>query len=91
MPESFRSTVVVGAGAVGSFFGAMLSRAGHRVTLVGRSRVQVLVEAFNLFNRVNYSSVNTVWGTGEAPNATFGQFTEASDPRQLQLGFKVEF
>jgi len=34
---AFRSTVVVGAGAVGSFFGAMLARAGHRVTLVGRA------------------------------------------------------
>ncbi|MCC6246433.1 MAG: 2-dehydropantoate 2-reductase [Rubrivivax sp.] len=33
----FRHTVVVGAGAVGSFFGAMLARAGHRVTLVGRA------------------------------------------------------
>jgi hypothetical protein len=60
-------------------------------TLVGRTRVQVLVEAFNLFNRVNYSSVNTVWGSNEAPAASYGQFTEASDPRQLQLGFKVEF
>lgn len=29
-------TVVVGAGAVGSFFGAMLARAGHQVTLIGR-------------------------------------------------------
>ncbi len=53
--------------------------------------MQVLIEAFNLFNRVNYSSVNTVWGSNEAPNATFGQFTEAADPRQLQLGFKIEF
>lgn len=42
MPSSFRSTAVVGAGAVGCFFGAMLARAGHRVTLVGRPR---LVEA----------------------------------------------
>jgi 2-dehydropantoate 2-reductase len=33
----FRSVVVVGAGAVGSFYGAMLARAGHRVTLVGRA------------------------------------------------------
>jgi 2-dehydropantoate 2-reductase len=32
-----RKTVVVGAGAVGSFFGAMLARAGKRVTLVGRA------------------------------------------------------
>ena len=30
MTSSFRSTAVVGAGAVGSFFGAMLARAGHR-------------------------------------------------------------
>ena len=27
---------MVGAGAVGSFYGAMLARAGHRVTLIGR-------------------------------------------------------
>ena len=37
MNPSFRSTVVVGAGAVGSFYGAMLARAGHPVTLVGRA------------------------------------------------------
>jgi 2-dehydropantoate 2-reductase len=36
MTSSFRSTAVVGAGAVGSFFGAMLARAGHAVTLIGR-------------------------------------------------------
>lgn len=32
----FEHIAVVGAGAVGSFFGAMLARAGHRVTLIGR-------------------------------------------------------
>jgi 2-dehydropantoate 2-reductase len=31
-----RSTAVVGAGAVGSYFGAMLALAGHPVTLIGR-------------------------------------------------------
>jgi 2-dehydropantoate 2-reductase len=36
MTSSFRSTAVVGAGAVGSFFGAMLARAGHPVTLIAR-------------------------------------------------------
>jgi 2-dehydropantoate 2-reductase len=34
---SISSIAVVGAGAVGSFFGAMLARAGHRVTLIGRA------------------------------------------------------
>jgi 2-dehydropantoate 2-reductase len=37
MDAPFRRTVVVGAGAVGSFFGAMLARAGHAVTLIGRA------------------------------------------------------
>jgi len=33
---SFKHIAVVGAGAVGSFYGAMLARAGHKVTLIGR-------------------------------------------------------
>ena len=37
MNTPIRSTVVVGAGAVGSFYGAMLARAGHAVTLIGRA------------------------------------------------------
>ncbi len=44
MVQEIRSTVVVGAGAVGSFFGAMLARAGHSVTLIGRApHVQAIV------------------------------------------------
>lgn len=35
--HAFRAVAVVGAGAVGGFFGAMLARAGHRVTLIGRA------------------------------------------------------
>jgi 2-dehydropantoate 2-reductase len=39
----FRKVVVVGAGAVGSYFGAVLAQAGHPVTLVGRAaHVQVV-------------------------------------------------
>ena len=34
--RTFQRVAVVGAGAVGSFFGAMLARAGHRVVLIGR-------------------------------------------------------
>ena len=37
MNSVFTHTVVVGAGAVGSYYGAMLARAGHRVTLIGRA------------------------------------------------------
>jgi 2-dehydropantoate 2-reductase len=35
--QIYHSTAVVGAGAVGSFYGAMLARAGHPVTLIGRA------------------------------------------------------
>ncbi len=37
MAHSFNSVAVVGAGAVGAFFGGMLARAGMRVTLIGRA------------------------------------------------------
>lgn len=37
MSQAFEHIAVIGAGAVGSFFGAMLARAGHRVTLIGRA------------------------------------------------------
>ena len=37
MTSTFQATAVVGAGAVGSFFGCMLARAGHPVTLIGRA------------------------------------------------------
>jgi 2-dehydropantoate 2-reductase len=37
LTHRYQSVAVVGAGALGSFFGAMLARAGHRVTLIGRA------------------------------------------------------
>ncbi|MCE9657882.1 MAG: ketopantoate reductase family protein [Burkholderiales bacterium] len=37
MSLPFQRVAVVGAGAVGSFFGAMLAQAGHPVTLIGRA------------------------------------------------------
>ena len=54
-------------------------------------RVQILGEAFNLMNHVNYTFVNTTWGTALAPRPTFGQYLAAADPRQIQLGFKLRF
>lgn len=44
MKSPFRHIAVVGAGAVGSYYGALLARAGHRVTLIGR---EVHVQAVN--------------------------------------------
>ncbi len=64
--------------------------------------VQAMVEAFNLFNRVNFSGVNNVVGDAvfqtyrvhglqnADPTDPLG-FTSAFDPRQIQLGVKFQF
>jgi len=65
-------------------------------------RVEGIVEAFNLFNRVNFSGVNNIVGT--TPLASYSVegnrrakpadplgFTSAFDPRQIQLGVKFKF
>jgi len=65
-------------------------------------RIEGIVEAFNLFNRVNFSGVNNNVGT--SPLTTFHVegdrnvspakplgFTSAFDPRQIQIGAKFKF
>jgi hypothetical protein len=67
-----------------------------------RRRLEGIVEAFNLFNRVNFSGVNNVVGSASlpgfrvegrrdaAPTDPLG-FTSAFDPRQVQLGARFRF
>ena len=68
-------------------------RIGKRVT-VGDVSIQGLFEVFNLFNRVNYTDLNNIFGTGAYPSAplpTFGQFPQAGPPRQIQLAARIRF
>jgi Carboxypeptidase regulatory-like domain/TonB dependent receptor len=65
-------------------------------------RLEAIFEAFNLFNRINFSGLNTVVGNTPlpsyrvrgrrdvAPTDPLG-FTSAFDPRQIQLGLKFFF
>ncbi|HEX4997379.1 MAG TPA: TonB-dependent receptor [Terriglobia bacterium] len=64
------------------------------------TRLEAIFEVFNVFNRVNYSGVNTVVGVSDlagqrivgrpdrGPADPLG-FTSAFDPRQIQLGLKL--
>jgi Carboxypeptidase regulatory-like domain/TonB dependent receptor len=65
-------------------------------------RLEGILEAFNLFNRANFSGVNNIVGT--TPLASYSVegnrlakpadplgFTSAFDPRQIQLGVKFKF
>jgi hypothetical protein len=69
-------------------------RVSRRFPLGGRVRLDGIFEVFNLFNRTNYTDINNIFGTGAYPAnplPTFGQFTQAASPRQIQLALKVNF
>ena len=60
------------------------------VPVGGPAKVQIRLEIFNAFNRVNYGLPNAVFGT-----ANFGRVTATNtsypNMRQMQLGARVVF
>ena len=50
----------------------------------GKMNLMIRIEAFNLFNRVNFTAPN-----GNRSSSGFGTITSSYDPRQMQLGLKV--
>jgi hypothetical protein len=81
------------AGTGSDFFtvGVRVSRAFQ---LPGGSRIEGLVEAFNLTNRTNAVTRNTTFGPGAYPSGalpSFNTVTAVGDPRTLQFGLRVSF
>src|SRR5262245_48640302 len=72
-------------------------RVGRDVALRDRARLELSLDLFNLFNRVNVKDVNTVWGSADYPNTPppatlgFGSPRDVFNPFQLQFGAKVRF
>jgi hypothetical protein len=70
---------------------------GARVSqtfVVGRVRIEGLVEAFNLTNRRNVLTRNATFGSGTYPTdpvPSFNQVTSVGDSRSVQLGARVRF
>jgi hypothetical protein len=77
-----------------------------RGTLVANARVskrfefgkgtalEGIFEVFNLFDRANFTAIDGVFGPGAfpaAPRPTFGQYTTAAAPRQIQLAARFVF
>lgn len=56
------------------------------IPLQGSARLQVRLEMFNVFNRVNYGNPNASLGS-----AAFGRITSAGTMRQMQVGAKLLF
>lgn len=80
-------------------------RISKAFTVKGGTKIEGLIEGFNIFNRINYTAVNStlynVGGTAAAPtltyNPTFFTFTNANNgtfsprPREIQLGVRIRF
>jgi hypothetical protein len=66
-------------------------RLARRFHVSEKFNLELIAEGFNLFNRANFSVPNNNFGTGATPPDTFGQPTAALDPRQVQLGFRLNF
>jgi hypothetical protein len=60
----------------------------HKAFGLGRdnTRLELRFEAFNLFNRSNFSTPNA-----NRSNANYGSITSTSAARQIQVGVKVHF
>jgi hypothetical protein len=70
------------------------ARVTKRVRVGSRSTVSLTLDVLNVLNATNFTDVNRVFGTGaypSAPQATFGQFTQAGPPRQLQIGARFSY
>jgi hypothetical protein len=53
-----------------------------------------IVDVFNLFDRVNYTEINNIFGPGAYPGAgvpSYGLYEQAQPGRQFQLGAKFVF
>ena len=91
-PTTQASSVERDAGTMPS--GASVDVRVSREFPIGRVKIEGLFEVFNLFNRTNYTEINNIFGVGAYPGSplpTYGQFTQAGPPRQVQLAFKLTF
>jgi len=81
------------AGTGNDFF-TMSLRVSRSFRLAGDSRIEGLVEAFNLTDRVNPITRNTTFGAGSYPSnaaPSFNMVTAVGDPRTVQFGVRLTF
>jgi hypothetical protein len=86
---------------IGPAFGAFDLRISRRIPAGENRKLEFMAEAFNLFNNLNYTSVNNVVGNISGPFNLRGRddrgpsdplgFTAAADPRRIQLGVRFSF
>jgi len=79
---------------IGSDFFTLNLRLSRSFRLTSGSRIEGMVEAFNLTDRVNPLTRNNTFGTGSYPSnpvSSFNTVTAVGDPRSLQFGLRMTF
>jgi hypothetical protein len=86
---------------LGPNFWTFDSRLTRRVSIGERTSLDLLFEGFNVFNRLNYSSVNNTVGNMAGPFRVTGRhdrgpsdplgFTSAMEARRIQVGLRLSF
>jgi hypothetical protein len=69
-------------------------RLARRIPIGPRASLTATADVLNAFNTTTFIDVNRVFGAGAYPSQplpTYGQFTQAAPPRQVQLGIRVSF
>lgn len=66
-------------------------RVSRKFRLTERLDLHLIAEGFNVLNRPNFGVPNNTFGSGVTPLPSFGQPTQAFDPRQFQFGMRLSF
>jgi hypothetical protein len=92
--EALPGAVIGRNAGIGFDFFSLNARLSRTFSLTERVKLEGMAEAFNSLNHRNDMIPNATWGTGTyptTPNAAFGQATAVGDPRNIQLGARINF
>jgi hypothetical protein len=92
--EALAGAVIGRNAGIGFDFFSLNARLSRTFSLTERVKLEAMAEAFNSLNHRNDLIPNATWGTGSyptTPNAAFGQATAVGDPRNIQLGARINF
>jgi hypothetical protein len=73
-------------------YNSLDARFTYTLPIAPRERLQLTIEGFNLYNRGDIATENTLYGTvAGTPNAAFGTPLTYYPPRQFQVGLRMNF
>ena len=70
------------------------ARIAKRFAFGSALAIEGIVDIFNVFDRVNYTEINNIFGTGAYPTnplPLYGRYEQALPGRQFQLGARIIF